>query len=601
MGTEKRNNSSAGASGQPRTSAHLQRIQARNKRIALLAVSACVCLAVIVGIIVGLVLLLQEPADDGLILPNVTVGGVNIGGMTPDEATSALRVSVYDRIRNQSLSVELPGATLVLAPTDTKASLDLDALVADAYAYGRSGSRAENNLTRARAENTTHTIALLSYLSLDLEYIRSAVDTFCDGYSIRITQPTVSIQGTRPVYVAPVEEEPEDPENPEEPTEPAVPAEPVPVVHQVMTIVTGTPQFVLDSDDLYDAVLDAYSLFQMTVSYEAPNRVEPEQVDLAAVFEKYCTEPVDAALDSKTYTVTPEVVGYGFDISAVQALLDEAGYGQEIKVTLCFLMPDITAKAYSNFFKDILASYTSQSGDLANTNRNTNLQLSCEAINGYVIKAGESFDLNQVLGPRTTDRGYKTAPTYTGSTTSSVGGGVDQTASTLRYCALLAGLQIDESHTHRYAVPYTPLGTDATVAYGGENLVFTNNTEYPIRILAETTGDLVTIQLLGTGITDRQPQIEMEVLETFQPGTIYQSMGQDNVYGYVDGQVLVSSLTGYTVRIYLCQYDPETGDLLSRTSLGVYSYEMRNQTVVRIERADSGTADGDESASDLSE
>ncbi len=199
MGTEKRTNTPAG---------HLQRIQARNRRIAMLAVSICLCLAVIAGIVVGLVFLLQEPVDDGLILPNVVAGGVNIGGMTPEEATSALRVSLYDRICTQSLSVELPGATLTLAPEDTKASLDLEALVADAYAYGRSGSDLENKLTRAKAEKTHYTIALLSYLNLDLSYIRSAVDAFCDSYSIRITQPTVSITGTRPVYVPPVEEEP---------------------------------------------------------------------------------------------------------------------------------------------------------------------------------------------------------------------------------------------------------------------------------------------------------------------------------------------------------------------------------------------------------
>ncbi len=587
MGTERQNNPAQLRTSQANAQ-HLQRIQARNKRIALLAVSACVCLAIIACIVAGLVLLFQQPEDDGRILPNVVVGGVNIGGMTQEEATSALRVSVYDRISKQSLSVELPGATLTIAPADAKIDLDLEALVADAYAYGRSGSQLDNMLTRAKAENTTRTIALLSYLNLDLAYIRTAVETFCDSYSIQISQPTVTIQGERPVYVAPPEEDPEDPENPgdsQEPEEPKPSVEEVPVVHQVMTITTGTPQFLLDSGDLYDAVLDAYSLLQLAVSYEAPSRIEPEEVDLQAIFDTYCVLPQDAALDSKTYTITPEVVGYGFDINAVQTLLDEAGYGQQIQVTLDFLMPDITAKAYGSFFKDVLASYTSQSSDTSNNNRNTNLKLSCQAIDGYVLKAGESFDLNLVLGPRTTDRGYKTAPNYTGSTTSSVGGGINQTASTLRYCAMLAGLQIDEYHTHRHAVPYTPTGTDATIAYGSDNLVFTNNTEFPIRITAEATGDLVTIQLLGTGISEQESRIEVEVIETVQPGTVFQSMTQNNVYGYQDGQVLISAITGYTVRVYLCYYDPETGDMLDRVQLTTATYEMRNQTVVRIENA----------------
>ncbi len=593
------------------TALHLERIKARNKRIAILAVSICLCIVLLAGVFTGLYFLLRAPKDDGKILPNVSVGGVNIGGMTPEEATNALQVSVYRTVSQQSMVVELPGASLVLKPADTKVQLDLEALVEDAYAYGRSGSNLEQNLLRAQAEKRVHTIALLPYLNLDLDYIRSTVEEFCAGYSILITQPSVSLSGDRPVYIPPVEEEelPDeenpDEENPEGPdeespvtpdgeedltppaTEPEPPEEPEeeedPIIHQVLSLTVGTPQFLLESSDLYASILDAYSLLQMHPEYEAPNRIEPEKLDLIKIFEEFCVAPEDAALDPKTFLVTPEVVGYGFDIAAVQSLLDEAEYGQTIDVTLGFLMPDITEKAFSYLFQDVLAEYTSQLVDVANANRDKNVQLSCEAINGYVIKSGESFDFNLILGPRTTDKGYKNAPNYSGSTTYSVGGGITQTASVLHYCALQAGLQITERHAHRYAVPYTTIGMDASIDYGKENLVFVNTTSDPIRIEATASGSTVHIRFLGTNVHSYRMELEAEVISTVKPGTTYQIMAPDNIMGYQNGQVLTPAHTGYTIRVYRYRVDIETGERLQRQLMYTATYDKRDQIVVRIE------------------
>ncbi len=559
---------------------HLQRIKARNKRITLLAVSACLCLTLLACVGTGLYLLLREPEDDGRIIANVTVGGVNIGGMTPAEATNALQVSIAQPIASIDLVVELPGATLTLAPANTKAQLDLETLVRDAYALGRNGSNLEKNLSRASG----HVIPLLSYLDLDLDYIRKAVEDFATGYSIYITQPSVTLEGERPVYVPPTEEDEEAEDGTgEEPEEPAPPQEPVPVVHQVLTVTMGTPQFILDAQDLYDAVLDAYSLFNMSISYQAPDRIEPDPLDLQAIFDAYCIYPQDAVLDPDTFVITPEIVGYGFDIETLQALIDEAYYGDKVQITLDFLMPDITTKSFGEMFQDVLGTYVSTTTDAPNANRDANVLLSCQAINGYVIKPGEVFDFNRILGPRTTDKGYHNAPNYSGSTTSSVGGGITQTASVLHYCALLAGLQIDEHHYHRYSVPYTLIGTDASINYGSENLVFTNNTDFPIRILATYQEGQLTVTMLGTEVRDYVPSLEIDVLETVEPGTVYQYMTKDNVFGYEDGQILESAITGYTVELFLIHRDPETGEEILRQSLATVSYDKRDQQVVRIE------------------
>ncbi len=535
---------------------HLARIKARNKRIALLALGVCLCLTLLACIGTGLYFLLREPEDDGRILSGVQVGGVHIGGMTPEEATNAIQLTIAQPMESTSMFVELPGASLTLAPKDTKIELDVEALVEDAYALGRSGSSLQQNIATLK----NHVLPLLPYLNLDLEYIRSQVDAFADSYSIFITQPSVSISGERPAYS----------DSPE-------------VVHQVLTITMGTPQFVLDAGDLYGAILDSYSLFQMNLSYAAPDRIEPDPLDLQSIFDTYCSLPVDAELDPVTFEITPEIVGYGFHIDALQRLIDEADYGQVLNISLEFLMPDITTKTFGEMFQDTLGSYTSTVDSTPNKNRDENLRLSCEAINGYVIKAGESFDFNLVLGPRTTEKGYHNAPHYLGSTTSAVGGGITQTASALYYSALLAGLQIDEHHHHSHAVPYTPYGTDAYINYGTENLVFTNNTKDPIRIQASFENGKVSIALLGTETRNYRLTIEIQILETVEPGIVYQYMAKDNVMGYEDGHVLQTGITGYTVKIDLIQCSLRNGAELQRDTIHTVHYDKRDQQVVRIE------------------
>jgi vancomycin resistance protein YoaR len=180
------------------------------------------------------------------------------------------------------------------------------------------------------------------------------------------------------------------------------------------------------------------------------------------------------------------------------------------------------------------------------------------------------------------ERGYASAPTYTGSTSNIVGGGVSQTASALYYCALRAGLQIDEQHFHRYAMTYTPMGTDAFIS-NTENLVFTNTTSAPIRILAEATGGSVKITFLGTEDKEYLLDIESVTVTQYMPEIIYQSMPKDNVYGYKDGNVIQSGLTGYLVETYLCKYDPVTGLLVSRELLSTVSYEKRDIIIIKIE------------------
>ena len=541
---------------------------ARNRKIAIISVCA-VILALLIGLIIGMIVYSNRDKDDGRILNNVCAGGVNLGGMTIEEAKNALHLATDNTFTKKDMIIKLPDTSIVLSHEETGAKLDVDAVVEAAYKYGRTGSEAERLKAQQNAATTIHTIALLPYLDLDLRYIQSTLQEFCGSYSSTMTQPTVVLRGDRPAF---------DPEYPD-----------LPVIHQTLVITMGTPDYTLKSNDLYDRVLDAYSLNELTITYQAPTLTDPEIPNAEALFAEHCLAPVDATIDDVTFDVTPEIYGYGFkDIEAVQQMINNTPYGETIEIKLGFIKPDITAKDLTeNLFLDLLATFVCENPSGNTEGRNTNLLLSCEALNGFVLKEGEEFSFNQVIGRLTADKGYQKAPGYRGGVeTDILGAGVSQTASALYYCALMADLEIVERHNNGYAVDYIGLGLDASVSWGSQDLRFRNNTSSPIRIVAMAEGGIVTINIFGIDDKDYDVQLRTEILAQHDPETIYQTMDKDNVMGYENGHLLTSGITGYDIEVYMDRLHKQTGVVKSSVLVNTSNYSTRDQKVVYIESDD---------------
>lgn len=133
---------------------------------------------------------------------------------------------------------------------------------------------------------------------------------------------------------------------------------------------------------------------------------------------------------------------------------------------------------YSYLYKSYSSNYVN------NKNRTTNLKIASKAIDGTVLKPGETFSFNKVVGKRTAAKGYKEAHVFTGpsSMTEGIGGGVCQVASTIFNTVLLSNLKVVERHQHSQRVSYVPLGRDAAIYWGSEDFKFKNNTDKPIMI-----------------------------------------------------------------------------------------------------------------------
>ena len=158
------------------------RKNAKNRKILWISI-ACVSIALVVAIALCAVVFLTAEKDDGLILNNVTVAGVNVGGMTPEEAAAAIHRATDMTYSVESMIIYLPDTIIELSPKDTKAKLDVNAAVEAAYNYGRTGTAEENKKAEADSLVSNHTIALLPYLTLDTDYIRQVLNEYGSGFN----------------------------------------------------------------------------------------------------------------------------------------------------------------------------------------------------------------------------------------------------------------------------------------------------------------------------------------------------------------------------------------------------------------------------------
>jgi len=140
-----------------------------------------------------------------------------------------------------------------------------------------------------------------------------------------------------------------------------------------------------------------------------------------------------------------------------------------------------------------------------NPKRAHNIRVAINALNGRIIKPGETFSLNETLGERTHEHGYLTANVIeNGKLASGIGGGVSQVSGVLFNAVLLSGLTIVEYKSHSHPVLYLPVGRDATLAWNHIDLKFKNNTKAPVYLACSAAGDKASATLYGAKVPGRK-------------------------------------------------------------------------------------------------
>ncbi|CAN5551246.1 VanW family protein [soil metagenome] len=117
--------------------------------------------------------------------------------------------------------------------------------------------------------------------------------------------------------------------------------------------------------------------------------------------------------------------------------------------------------------------------------RNQNLGRAAQLVNGTLLEPGETFSLNDTVGERTAANGFtKGFIISDGVFKEDFGGGVSQVATTTFNAAFFAGLEDVEHKPHSFYIDRYPVGREATVAWGSVDLKFKNTTPYGVYIQA---------------------------------------------------------------------------------------------------------------------
>lgn len=133
------------------------------------------------------------------------------------------------------------------------------------------------------------------------------------------------------------------------------------------------------------------------------------------------------------------------------------------------------------------------------SSRVNNIKITCNSLNGHVIKSGETFSFNGIVGKSTTDKGYKEADVIiNGKKEKGLGGGNCQVSSTIYNAALSAnGATIVERHPHGKPVSYVEKDHDAAISYGSMDLKFKNDTSSDMKLYVSCDDKSVTARLVS--------------------------------------------------------------------------------------------------------
>jgi vancomycin resistance protein YoaR len=124
-----------------------------------------------------------------------------------------------------------------------------------------------------------------------------------------------------------------------------------------------------------------------------------------------------------------------------------------------------------------------------------NIRRAAQLLDGAVLQPGARFSMNQALGPRTRARGFVPAPMISGGRlVDSVGGGISQVATTLYNAAFFAGLRLVSHTPHSFYISRYPMGREATISWGGPELVFDNDWPAPLRMHLTVRAGNVAVQ-----------------------------------------------------------------------------------------------------------
>lgn len=317
-----------------------------------------------------------------------------------------------------------------------------------------------------------------------------------------------------------------------------------------------------------------------TASYdhEAVRRIVEE---IAAYVTR---DPIDAQIQSfdyntRTFRFTESQPGVTLDqdllYERLTAAMDRWESGVTVTVDPVIREPTVSTEQLAASFTMISAYTTETTKD---SNRNTNIDLACKAINGTALLPGQTFSFNEATGQRTTEKGYRSAGAIAaGQSIEEVGGGICQVSSTIFNAVARANLEVVSRSPHAWPSTYVNIGEDATVNWPNLDFKFKNNTNSPIFLITYYKDRRMSAEIwgvsLGEGVTI---DLESKIVKTMEPPSDVKYVYNAELE-YGTSKTTVKARKGYVVETYKVWY--KDGKETSRELMHTSTYKTYQQVV----------------------
>ena len=510
-------------------------------RIAVVAAAAPIALVLLATTVFAL----DRASNGGEILGEVTAAGTPLGGLTESEARQVL-LGLEAHLASTPITVTVASQTFSLLPSEVGFGLDVEAMLAEATANGRNGSL-PGQFGWWLGNLTGGTPAQVAFVT---GYRREALDRVLDRWVVEsIDNPAfeggIEIVDGMPQALYPragvgidhdasaelvaaaladLERKPI-----ELPTQTIIP---VRTPAQIDALVARVEQ---DAAKLIDGPITLSWLTPpISVRFEQPllarslrarivddagSQVElyfdadPLITFLLGIRDQIEQPPLDArivARHDEAVSIIPGRSELLVDDAAVSEAVMRAARSATKAGVFPFKegrAPELTTEQAEALGVDTLlyraTTFFTPGGDEKNLNRIHNIQLIASQVDGALVMPGERWSLNEHVGRRTLEGGYRRAGAIIGDIVdccdhpANIGGGVSQFATTIFNAVFFSGVEVVAHTPHTLYIPRYPEGREATLGWPTPDVVFRNNTPNAILISTESTDSSVTVRFYG--------------------------------------------------------------------------------------------------------
>jgi vancomycin resistance protein YoaR len=464
-------------------------------------------LAIIAAAVFGVLLLGYGTAfafTGNKIPGDTSVLGIPLGGLSEDEAKAKLGAGLKGKLE-QPVKLTAGGRTFSVDPGEAGLGVDIDETVKAAGA-GRSLSprRMWNVLTGGEPVQPV--------VKADEGKLDKAIEKLVGQVNRKPTEGSITFDDAKAVVHKPADGVSVEPEDAKDRVLAAYPYRGVP---EPLPVKTTNPK--VEGDALQKALKEyaepAMSApIRLTVGEKGVN-LEPaelapslklivngdgtytpslDRAKLEPLFKKRFkdleTLPEDAKIELQggRPVVVPAkdgmVVARDKVVPTILALLPKPAGARKAAVGLAKTPAKFTTEAAEKLgVKEKISEFTTYFPHASY--RNINIGRAAQLIDGTLLKPGEVFSLNKIVGERTAANGFTVGYIINnGVLEKDFGGGVSQSATTTFNAMFFAGLKDIQHKPHSFYIDRYPEGREATVAWPSVDLKFENDSDYGVLV-----------------------------------------------------------------------------------------------------------------------